>query len=122
MREAKEMPLETLISIRANIRKLEQRAKKIEHDAEKRVALAAALIARHKLSLSDWKRAVLLSKKKRHSSSRKTKAAKRVPIKYADDKGNKWSGRGRTPLWLLAAEKAGRKRATFLVRTKEQLH
>ena len=33
-----------------------------------------------------------------------------MPVKYADDKGNKWTGRGRPPLWLVAAEKAGRKR------------
>ena len=114
------MSLETVASIRARIRKLEERAKKIEHEAEKKVVLAAAWIARQNLSLRDWKRALFLSKKKSHKSSRKTKTKKRVPTKYADDKGNRWSGRGRTPLWLAAAEKAGRKRSAFLVKAKEQ--
>jgi DNA-binding protein H-NS len=114
------MSLETVATIRARIRKLEERAKKIEQDEQKKVAMIAALIARHNLSLSDWKRALLLSKKKQYGSSRTARASKRVPVKYADDKGNKWSGRGRTPLWLLAAEKAGRKRAAFLVKSKQQ--
>lgn len=38
-----------------------------------------------------------------------------VPIKYRDRNGNAWSGRGLTPRWLVAAEKAGKKRESFLV-------
>lgn len=33
---------------------------------------------------------------------------KKAPIKYRDKHGNKWSGRGMTPKWLVAAEKAGK--------------
>ena len=40
---------------------------------------------------------------------------KRAPIKYRDKQGNKWSGRGRTPKWLVAAEKTGIKRDRFAV-------
>jgi len=39
-----------------------------------------------------------------------------VPIKYRDDKGNTWTGRGKTPRWIAAAEKAGTKRESFLVK------
>jgi DNA-binding protein H-NS len=40
-----------------------------------------------------------------------------VPVKYPDDKGNTGPGRGRPPLWLVAAEKAGKKRDSFLVKS-----
>jgi DNA-binding protein H-NS len=110
-----------LTTIRARIRLLEKQAEKIESAYDKRLSEVAKLIAKHSLSLEDWKRAFSLSKK----SPRKLKAAngranprkgKRVPVKYSDGKGNKWSGRGRLPLWLAAAEKAGKKRETFLVK------
>lgn len=42
-------------------------------------------------------------------------AGRRVAVKYRDDKGNTWTGRGRPPLWLAAAEKAGKNRDSFLV-------
>ena len=102
----------SLSVIRAQIRVLERRAKVIESKADKRITALMKLISRHSLSLADWKRAISLGK--RGGSPRK---GKRVPVKYADDKGNKWTGRGRPPLWLVAAEKAGRKRESFLVKS-----
>lgn len=45
-----------------------------------------------------------------------TKASKKtVAVKYADDKGNTWTGRGRTPAWIVAAEISGKSREIFLV-------
>jgi DNA-binding protein H-NS len=107
--------IKSLSVIRAQIRALEKRAKTIESKADKRITELMKLISRHSLSLADWKQAVALSKEgKRGASSR---AGKPVPVKYTDDKGNTWTGRGRPPLWLVAAEKAGRKRESFLVKT-----
>jgi len=40
----------------------------------------------------------------------------KVAIKYRDGKGNTWTGRGKTPRWLAAAEKAGAKRDQFLIK------
>jgi DNA-binding protein H-NS len=105
----------SLSAIRAQIRALEKRAKTIESKVDKRITALMKLISRHSLSLADWKTAVALSKGGRRGGSRRT--GKPVPVKYADDKGNKWTGRGRPPLWLVAAEKAGRKRESFLVKT-----
>ena len=39
----------------------------------------------------------------------------RVTIKYRDEKGNAWSGRGKTPKWLSDAIAAGRSKESFLV-------
>jgi DNA-binding protein H-NS len=105
--------IKSLSAIRAQIRALEKRAKTIESKADKKITQLVALIQRHGLSLGDWRRALALSKTGTRSGPRK---GKRVPVKYADDKGNKWTGRGRPPLWLVAAEKSGRKRDSFLVK------
>jgi len=103
----------SLSAIQAQIRALQKRAKVIEAKADKKVTELVALIKRHSLSLGDWRRAVSLTKGRRKSGPRK---GRRVPVKYRDDKGNKWTGRGRPPLWLVAAEKAGKKRDSFLVK------
>src|SRR3954470_12952507 len=48
-------------------------------------------------------------------NGRKGKRGK-APIKYRGPKGEKWSGRGRTPLWMVAYVKQGKKKESFLVR------
>jgi DNA-binding protein H-NS len=105
----------SLSVIQAQIRVLEKRAKAIEAKADKKVTELVSLIKRHGLSLGDWRRAVSLTKGPRKKSG--PRKGKRVPTKYADDKGNKWTGRGRPPLWLVAAEKAGKKRDSFLLKS-----
>lgn len=105
----------SLSAIRAQIRALEKRAKSIESKVDKRITALVRLISRHSLSLADWKQAVSLSKRGKRGVS--PVKGKPVPVKYADDKGNTWTGRGRPPLWLVAAEKAGRKRDSFLVKS-----
>jgi len=102
-----------LSAIRAQIRALEKRAKNIEAKADKKVTELVALIKRHSLSIGDWRQAVSMSKGRKKTGPRK---GRRVPVKYADGKCNKWTGRGRPPLWLVAAEKAGKKRDSFLVK------
>lgn len=46
-----------------------------------------------------------------------TRSAKgtKVAIKYRDDSGNSWSGRGSQPRWLRAAVEGGKKIEDFLV-------
>jgi DNA-binding protein H-NS len=43
------------------------------------------------------------------------RAGRKVAIKYRDDKGNTWTGRGKTPRWLVAAEKSGKHRDQFKI-------
>jgi DNA-binding protein H-NS len=103
----------SLSALHAQIRLLQKRAEMIEAKADKKITELVSLIKRHGLSLGDWRRAVSLSKGRKTGGPRK---GRRVPVKYADDKGNKWTGRGRPPLWLVAAEKSGKKRDSFLVK------
>jgi DNA-binding protein H-NS len=41
------------------------------------------------------------------------KSALPVPVKYRDEAGNTWTGRGKTPRWLVEAEKSGQARESF---------
>lgn len=103
--------LSTSASIHAQIRMLEKQARKLELSATKGLRAAAKVIAKHGLSMSDLKKAFSLSREK----NGRTAGGSKVAIKYRDGSGNTWTGRGRTPLWLVAAEKAGKKREAFLV-------
>lgn len=49
-------------------------------------------------------------------ASKPRRARAKVAIKYRDDHGNTWTGRGKTPRWLANAEKAGANRETFLIK------
>ena len=41
--------------------------------------------------------------------------ATKIPVKYRDADGNAWTGRGKTPKWIVEAEKVGKKREEFLL-------
>jgi DNA-binding protein H-NS len=105
----------SVAAIKARIRALEAQARRLEREATKGLRAVAAIISKHGLSLSQVQQAFGMSK---GGSKRRTTAGRPVAIKYKDEKGNTWTGRGRSPLWLVAAEKAGKKRESFLVDMK----
>ena len=43
------------------------------------------------------------------------KSSQKVAVKYRDENGNTWTGRGKTPRWIADAEKAGNNREKYLV-------
>ncbi len=43
------------------------------------------------------------------------KSSQKVAVKYRDENGNTWTGRGKTPRWMADAEKAGNKREKYLI-------
>jgi DNA-binding protein H-NS len=50
----------------------------------------------------------------RKSNGKGTRA--KVAVKYRDSAGNTWTGRGRMPLWMVAATKGGKaKKEDFLI-------
>ena len=104
-------------TIRARIRALEAQADRLQRSANKGLRAAATLIAKHSLSLADLRQAFAMSKGR---GRRSPLAGRPVPVKYRDSNGNTWSGRGRPPLWLVAAEKAGKKRDVFLIAVKKK--
>lgn len=54
--------------------------------------------------------------KTKAKATRKTNKATKVSAKYRDpETGKTWSGRGMAPVWIREYEKAGRKRADFLI-------
>lgn len=102
----------TLESIRKKIAKLEAAARDRERASKKGIDAVAKAIAKYDLSMSDLKAAL----NDHGRRGRGSLAGRSVAPKYRDAKGNTWAGRGRPPLWLVAAEKAGRKREAFLIR------
>lgn len=104
------------------------RKEKIESEIEKLKEEARALQARHRAPALDailkamreydiepeevasaWRSAT--------QPSRRTRSHQPVPPKYRDpDTGQTWSGRGRTPRWLAAAEAQGQNRDDFLIK------
>ena len=43
------------------------------------------------------------------------KAGRKVPVRYRDNNGNTWTGRGKRPGWLVKELSSGRKMEDFLV-------
>jgi DNA-binding protein H-NS len=56
------------------------------------------------------------TRRRRKRSARRAGSGRRVPVKYQDGQGQTWSGRGKTPRWLVKAEAAGKTRDQFLVK------
>ena len=114
----------SLKAINARIAELQKKAEALEAKVKPGVEKVVALIKKHRLTLDDVKHA-FSSKRGRPAKAtkgnKKTKRisklqGKKVPVKYKDDKGNKWTGRGRAPKWVTEAEKAGKDRSEFAVK------
>lgn len=54
---------------------------------------------------------------KKASTKRVAGKGSRVPVKYRDDAGNTWTGRGNKPRWLVAALAGGEAVEDFLVKS-----
>ena len=70
----------------------------------------------HDISINEVRQA--MGKKSKTGRAKKAvaeKPRKILAVKYRDGEGNTWSGRGRAPRWLMAAEKNGQKREQFAV-------
>jgi len=114
--------------IRRKIAELQAKARELEE--KHGVAEVVKLMRKNNIELSDIKSALGSSARgsrmgskaqnkarprKASAEKSKEKKGKKVPMKYRDQSGNSWSGRGITPKWLKQAEKNGQKREEFLV-------
>jgi DNA-binding protein H-NS len=114
----------SLKTIHARIAELQKKAQALEAKAKPGVDKVVALIKKHKLTLDDLKHAFSGKRgrpAKANNAANKIKRVsklkgKKAAIKYKDDKGNKWAGRGLAPKWIVEAEKAGKNRSQFAVK------
>ena len=104
------------VTIAAQIAKLLAEAKKL---GRKRLLVIKTIVKQmnaHDISINELRQA--MGKKSKTGRAKKAVAGKprqSAPVKYKDAEGNTWSGRGRAPRWLVAAEKSGKKREDFAV-------
>lgn len=113
------MATTSIKSIEAQIRKLQARAQALR-DRDRKPAIAAIVkqMRAHDITVAELTEA--LGKKTRApraaAKTPATKQRKAVPIKFRHpETGATWTGRGRTPRWIVEAEAAGTDRSSFAV-------
>jgi DNA-binding protein H-NS len=99
-------------SIRKQIAALQARLKKSSLGRTAALRSIVKQMKKHALTLDDVRQA-LGARVATATPSVRTRA--KAKVKYRDENGNTWSGRGVSPRWLVAAEAKGRKREEFLV-------
>jgi DNA-binding protein H-NS len=107
------MPKLSPAALRTKIEKLQKQLAAAEANKAPAIKTIFALMKRLGITLDE-----LVSAKsgKNENSTVKTRLARRkVSVKYRDSNGNTWTGRGKTPRWLVEAEKAGKNRDAFRV-------
>ena len=106
--------MQNLIEIQAKIAELQKQEKiMLEREYKQAIEQVQSLITKHKITASD-----VFFGSDGSPSTKKNKIApsgKKAVIKYRDESGNIWSGRGLKPKWLVAALAAGKKLEDFLV-------
>ena len=104
------------VTIAAQIAKLLAEAKKL---GRKRLVVINSIVKQmnaHDISINEVRQAMGKKSKTGKAKNAATgKPRQSAAVKYRDSEGNTWSGRGRAPRWLMAAEKSGQKREQFAV-------
>ena len=112
------MPQQTLQIIEKRIHALLSQAKRLKRKKLPALRQVVRLVRGHSISIGEIRTALAEGGKGKKTTARKTRRASgKVAPKYRNPRtGATWSGRGRAARWLVAAEKAGRKRTEFLVK------
>jgi DNA-binding protein H-NS len=103
------------LKLKARIAILQKKLALAEKSKEPAIRKVVALMKKLGVTPSDLTAATGTTLKTGNRIVRSSGRRGPAPIKYKDDSGNRWSGRGKTPRWIVAAEKAGKKRESFLV-------
>jgi len=111
------MPKLSADKLKARIAELQKELAKAEKSKEPAVRKVVALMKKLGVTVADLKGGAPAAPAEKKAKAKGKASGKRgpAPIKYKDDAGNTWSGRGKTPRWLAEAEKAGKKRENFAV-------
>ena len=116
------MATQSLKTIESQIRKLQARAQTMrERDRKPVIAAIVKQMKAHEISLDEIgeafgkRRAPRTATKVASTRASKT-ARKPVAPKFRDpESGATWSGRGRTPRWIVEAEQSGKDRSSFAI-------
>ncbi|MDD2882943.1 MAG: H-NS histone family protein [Rhodoferax sp.] len=108
--------MSTLSEIEAQIAELTAKADQMRLEQHsKAVSDAQAIINSFNLKASDLVFCSDKDKVEKSAKSVSVKSSKKAEIKYRDDNGNTWSGRGLKPRWLTAELEIGKSLSNFLV-------
>jgi len=99
--------------IAAEVAKLLAEAKRVGRQRNKVIRAIAKQMQANDITLAELRAAI--GGKAGGGKAAKRKTRKKVAVKYRDKSGNTWTGRGSAPRWLVAAERAGKKREQFAV-------
>ena len=118
------MPKLSAEALKARITALQQQLAEAEKNKAPAIKKVQALMKKLGVTIADLTAAggaYSSPKNKKSPGEKKTasRASKRsatpVPVKYRDEAGNTWTGRGKTPRWLVEAEKSGKTRENFKI-------
>ena len=104
------MPKLSAETLKAKITALQKQLAAAENNKAPAVRQVKALMKKLGVSMADLADS---SVEKRVKGVKKS--SQKVAVKYRDENGNTWTGRGRTPIWIANAEKAGKKREEYLI-------
>ena len=104
------MPKLSAEALKAKITALQKQLAAAENNKAPAVRQVKALMKKLDVSMADLADP---SAEKRVKSNKKS--SQKVAVKYRDENGNTWTGRGKTPRWMVDAEKAGNNREKYLV-------
>ncbi len=113
------MPKLSYEALKARISALQKQLTAAENSKGPAVRQVKALMKKLGVTMEDLatKPAAPTSRKPAQKTARKAgrKAGAKIPVKYRDENGNTWTGRGKTPIWILEADKTGNSREIFRV-------
>ena len=108
----------SLTTLKTQIARLQKQAEKLERESKPGLGPVLRLMKKHRLTAADIARALEGSpadKKKRVAGKAPVRVAKVAP-KFRDPvSAATWTGRGRTPNWLVAAITQGKKKEDFAI-------
>jgi len=120
------VPKLSVKTLRTRINQLEKQLAAVEAEKKPAIRKVQALMKKLGITLSDLSRSAgktrrgrpakeAKSDKLKLNGARARKSLGKIAVKYRDGSGNAWTGRGKTPRWIVEAEKTGRSRESFLV-------
>ena len=104
------MPKLSTEALKARITALQKQLAAAENNKAPAVRQVKALMKKLGVSVAD-----LADPSPEKSVKGAKKSAQKIAVKYRDANGNTWTGRGKTPRWMVDAEKAGNTRAKYLL-------